>query len=115
MTPIRGDVWLINFDPAVGAEITKARPAVEVGNPNLGDFLLRIVVPLTSSGRIDGKPWAVPIKATQQNRLNGDTTADASQVKSVSIERFVHRIGLLTPKQMDLIVAAIALCVDYTP
>ena len=32
-TPKRGDVWTVNFDPTIGAEIGKARPAVVIGVP----------------------------------------------------------------------------------
>jgi len=113
--PSRGEIWLINFDPTVGAEIKKERPAVVVSADHIGALPLRIVVPLTSSPVAAGKPWMVPIKATPQNHLDRDTAADAFQVKSVSVSRFVHLIGRLTPKQMNDITAAIALSIDYTP
>jgi len=46
-TPTRGEVWLVQFDPKVGEEIGKMRPAVVVNDPNIGALPLRIVVPLT--------------------------------------------------------------------
>jgi mRNA interferase MazF len=113
--PARGEIWLINFNPSIGAEIMKERPAVVVSADHIGALPLRIVVPLTSSAVASGKPWMVPIRATPQNQLDRDTVADAFQVKSVSVKRFVHLIGKLTPKQMDDIAAAIALSIDYTP
>ena len=46
-TPKRGEVWLIDFDPTVGAEIRKVRPAVVLTVPGVGRLPLQIVVPLT--------------------------------------------------------------------
>ena len=50
----RGEVWWVEFDPSVGSEITKTRPAVIVSNDSANRNLARVVVvPMTSStGRI---------------------------------------------------------------
>jgi mRNA interferase MazF len=113
--PTRGEVWWVNFDPSVGAEIVKKRPAVVISADTVGALPLRIVVPLTGSTRSAGESWMVEIKATRRNGLTKDSVADAFQVKSVSIDRFDTRAGTLTAQQMDDIAAAIALCIDYNP
>ena len=111
-TPRRGDVWLVNFDPTVGAEIRKVRPAVVVSAAGVGRLPLQIVVPLT-----DWKPhyanasWFVPVPASAANGLSKDSGADAFQVKSLSEKRFVKRLGEATSQQLDNIAAAVALCV----
>lgn len=47
---LRGEVWWIEFDPAVGSEIRKTRPSVIVSNNSANRNLSRvIVVPLTSN------------------------------------------------------------------
>jgi hypothetical protein len=46
-TPKRGEIWLVDFDPAVGAEIRKIRPAVVINVDNIGRLPLRMVVPVT--------------------------------------------------------------------
>ncbi|MEX0612553.1 MAG: type II toxin-antitoxin system PemK/MazF family toxin, partial [Pirellulales bacterium] len=56
-------------------------------------------------------PWFVPIPASATTGLMKDSGADAFQVKSVSENRFVQRIGSITSDQLDEIAAAIALCV----
>src|SRR5450755_2519656 len=89
--PKRGDIWQINFDPTVGAEIRKVRPAVVVTVPGVGRLPLQIVVPLT-----DWKPqyanasWFVFVPSSAANGLSKDSGADAFQVKSVSENRFVR-------------------------
>jgi mRNA interferase MazF len=46
----RGDVWWVEFDPALGSEIKKTRPAILVSNDSANRHLTRvIVVPLTSN------------------------------------------------------------------
>ncbi len=47
VSPRRGEVWMVRFDPSVGAEIQKLRPAVVVNVPEVGRLPLRIVVPIT--------------------------------------------------------------------
>jgi mRNA-degrading endonuclease toxin of MazEF toxin-antitoxin module len=45
--PKRGEVWLVQFNPSVGAEIQKVRPAVVLSVDGVGLLPLRIVVPVT--------------------------------------------------------------------
>jgi len=42
----KGEIWLINLDPIIGAEIKKSRPAVIVNEDAIGILPLRIIVPL---------------------------------------------------------------------
>ena len=47
-SPNRGEIWLVRFDPSIGDEINKSRPAVVVSSQALTKLLLRIVVPITA-------------------------------------------------------------------
>jgi mRNA interferase MazF len=110
--PQRGDIWTVQFDPSVGAEIRKLRPAVVASVDSIGRLPLRIVVPLTDwQSSFAGFPWFVLIPASQSSGLNKDSGADAFQVKSVSENRLLRQIGKVTDDQMEEIASAIALCV----
>lgn len=108
----RGEVWLIDFDPTLGADIRKIRPAVIVSQDSIGRLPLRIVVPITDwKTSYDHYPWFVKIAASTINGLSKDSGADAFQIKSLAEQRFVRKLGELTPDEMDAIANAIALCV----
>lgn len=111
-TPKRGEIWLVNFDPAVGSEIQKTRPAVVVSMDGTGRLPLRVVVPLT-----DWKPayanysWFVLVPASPRTGLSKDSGADAFQVKSLSENRFVHDLGTLNNDELDNVATAVAVVV----
>jgi len=114
--PQRGEVWLVRFDPSEGDEIQKERPAVVVNVPEVGRMNLRIVVPITNwrDGFVK-YPWMVKVDPNNDNGLSKPSSADAFQVKSVAITRFLARLGTLNSTTMNSIIAAIVLCVGYTP
>src|SRR5688572_3081893 len=88
--PKRGDVWLIDFDPAVGAEIQKVRPAVVISMDTVGRLPLRLVVPLTDwKSHYASCPWFVAIPASATNGLIKDSGADTFQTKSLALSRFL--------------------------
>ena len=45
----QSEIWLINLDPTIGAEIKKTRPAIVVNDNSLGKLPLKIIVPLLTS------------------------------------------------------------------
>lgn len=85
----------MNFDPSVGGEIQKRRPAVIVSNNAANNFLNRIqVVPLTPSV---GRVFPSEALVTVNGRLG---KAMADQLTTVSKERVGDRIGSLSPDDM---------------
>jgi len=110
--PARGEIWNIRFDPSQGAEIKKLRPAVVINENSIGRLPLRIVVPITEwSPNYERFPWFVYLSVTASNGLIKESGADAFQVKSVSVERFVTLRGVLLDSQLDEIASAISICV----
>lgn len=108
MTPSRGEVWLVNLDPAVGDEIRKVRPAVVVGRDALGILSLRIVVPITGwQDRFADYEWLVRIPPGPGNGLDKVSAADTLQVRSISSRRFVRRLGRATGDEMARIAASL--------
>jgi mRNA interferase MazF len=104
----RGEVWLVNLSPTVGAEITKARPAVIVNDDAVGILPLKVVVPITEwKVRYAGVPWMVHLPAGLGNGLSKQSAADTFQVRSVSAQRLVRRLGALAPEELQRIGTAL--------
>ena len=98
----QGEIWLINLDPTIRAEIKKTRPAIIVNDDALGKLPLKIIVPVTDwKDRYEIAPWMVMISPNQTNGLTKDSAADCFQVRSVSQERFVRKIGKVSEGVMD--------------
>jgi len=110
--PNRGEIWLVDFDPAVGAEIRKARPAPVINLNSIGRLPLRLVVPITDWKSHHAQfPWFVLISADPVNGLSKNSGADVFQTKSVSLDRFVKMLGTISTTELDEVASAIALCV----
>lgn len=106
----RGEIWRINLDPTVGAEIRKTRPAVIVSVDEVGVLPLRVIVPLTEwKDRYAAAPWMVRVDPDERNGLDKVSCADTFQVRSVSVSRFVQKVGEVSPEVMSSIEQSLAI------
>lgn len=110
---LRGEIWLINLDPTIGAEIRKTRPAAIVSSDAVGILPLKVVVPLTDwKEHYSIAPWMVRVNPAPSNGLDKPSAADAFQVRSISKGRFVRRIGILPETTLGAIATALALVLE---
>lgn len=109
----RSEIWLINLDPTISAEIKKTRPALIVNSDAIGILPLKVIVPLTDwKEHYAVASWMVKVDPTRQNGLEKSSAADAFQVRSVSQERFVRRLGSLDNKALAAIANALKLVLE---
>ena len=110
--PVLGEVWRVNFDPTQGSEMRKVRPAVVINNDRVGRLPLKLVVPITEWSAVYTRyPWMIRLEAEATNGLSKTSGADTFQIRSVSLSRFVGKMGTLPDVQLDAIADAVALCV----
>jgi len=114
VSPCRGEVWRVKFDPTKGNEIAKSRPAIVVSSDAVGKLAIKIVIPVTTwKDNFASNIWMVRLEPDESNGLNNVSTADALQIRSVSLERFVEKLGQVSSEVLDDITAAIAIVVEY--
>ena len=112
--PRRGEVWDVDFDPTIGAEIQKQRPAVVISIDSVGRLPIKLVAPFTGwQPKFSRNIWLVNVKPNKINGLKKESAVDTLQIKSVDTQRFVKKRGRLTSTLMDEIGAAIAAIIDY--
>ena len=112
----RGEIWIINLSPTLGAEMQKTRPAVIVNDDEVGILPLKVIVPITDwKDRYAQAPWMVRLEPTSENGLSKTSTADAFQVRSVSEQRFVSRLGNLSPDNMETVGNALERVLQLLP
>ncbi len=91
-----GEIWLIDLEPTIGAEIRKTRPAIIVSSNAIGILPLKIIVPITDwKPQYANIPWMIQLLPNEQNHLRKPSAADTFQVRSVAQERFVKQVGML--------------------
>ncbi|MFM9962048.1 MAG: type II toxin-antitoxin system PemK/MazF family toxin [Planctomycetaceae bacterium] len=98
----RGEVWWVDFEPAIGSEVRKQRPAVIVSNDVANAHLDRVqVVPLTmTTGKVYSSEALVFFRGKRQKAI-------ADQIMTADKSRFDNRIGRLSAADMELVEKAI--------
>ena len=110
----RGEIWQVNLDPTVGAEIYKTRPVVVVSSDAVGVLPIKLVAPLTEwRDYLTQNVWHVKVAPDNMNGLTKTSAVDTLQLRGVDTLRFVHKIGNVSPEVVRSIVIAIAAVIEY--
>jgi len=110
----RGEIWRVNFDPTIGAEIKKIRPAVVISSDSIGKLPIKIIAPITGyDSKYDNSIWHIKIEHDSKNNLTKTSSIDALQIRGVDVQRFIQpKLGDVTKDQLEEITAAIAAVIE---
>ena len=112
--PKRGEIWLVNFDPTVGAEIKKVRPSVVISSDSVGKLPIKLIAPITDwKTYFSSNFWHVKIEPNSINRLNKDSAIDTLQLRGVDLQRFIRKLGSISEITMLEIIASIATVIEF--
>jgi mRNA interferase MazF len=105
--PLRGEIYLVNFDPTLGAELKKTRPALILQNDTSNQFSpITIVAGISSQFERVLYPTEVAIEAPEGG-LERDSVVLLNQIRSIDRQRLVKKLGTLTIETMEKIDRAI--------
>ena len=111
-----GEIYWVNLDPTVGDEIRKKRPVMILNGGHDKHLKLAIVVPVTAwSPYWDENPFFVTLEPNSKNGLSKKSSVDCFQVRAISHNRFVEKIGSISKDKTNLIKKSIALILDIEP
>lgn len=113
--PKRGEVYLVNFDPTVGAEIRKTRPALILQNDIANRHSpITIVAAITSQFEEPLYPTEVFL-AAGEGGMKVDSVALLNQIRSVDKKRLVKALGSLRPATMRRVDRALNVSLGLVP
>jgi mRNA interferase MazF len=108
--PVRGEVWLVNWNPARGSEQAGKRPALVIQN-DIGNEKASTTIVAAISGSVKLYPMNVKIDPPEGG-LERSSIVKTSQILTVSKERLEKRLGQISAKKMEEINRAIKLSLD---
>ena len=112
--PRRGDIYIVNFDPTIGAEIKKTRPAVVISSDAVGRLPIKLVAPVTDwKDYFVSNIWQVRIDPDPSKGFSKTSAVDVLQLRGMDRQRFIKKIGQVTPTILEEIVLAVAAVVEY--
>ena len=106
--PVRGEVYLCQFDPARGSEQAGTRPAVIVERTAFSSVAAKrhvLVAAFTTTPKCERLPFCVRLEAGKENGLKTTSYLNTSHIHAFSKDRLLKKMGKLTSgeiAEMDL-------------
>lgn len=116
MVPRRGEIYLVAFNPTIGHEIQKTRPAVVIQNDVSNQYSpITIVAAISSQFRDPPHPREVPIPTGRKTGLSKPSAVILNQLRSIDRVRLRRRLGVLDADTMRRVDQAIKISLGLIP
>jgi mRNA interferase MazF len=111
-----GEIYWVNLDPAIGDEIKKKRPVVVLNGGHEKHLRFTIVVPITAwNANWENNPFFVSLNPDSKNGLQKRSAVDCYQIRAISHDRFMDKIGEISRDEIDLVKTSVSLILDIDP
>ena len=104
--PKRGEIYYVNFDPTVGIEIKKTRPALIIQNDVGNTYSQATIVAAITSTSKEVSPYEVFLKSGEGG-LQKDSIVLLNQIRTIDKRRLGRRLGMVSPESIKRIDKAI--------
>ncbi len=118
--PKQGEIWGVTLDPIAGSEQGGnppggARRVLVVSAARKGCPSVRVCVPLTTFQTPHAQlRWMALLAPAASNSLKSPSSADASQIRALDVQRFVGRWGKVSQEDLNAVFAALDACLGRT-
>ena len=91
---LQGEIWLVDFEPKIGSEIAKLRPAVVINSDYGKNYDIKVLLPITTyQDKVKDIPFFYKLENYEELGLDNVSAVNCFQIKSFSSERFKRRLG----------------------
>ncbi len=104
--PQRGEVYYVNFDPTIGVEIKKTRPALIIQNDVGNAYSQATIVAAITSTQREVSPYEVFLKSGEGG-LPKDSIVLLNQVRTIDKKRLGKRLGTISSESIKRVDKAI--------
>jgi mRNA interferase MazF len=108
----RGEIWRVRFDPIVGSELGKTRPALVLQN-DLGNRFASTTIVAAITGRIKDLPTLVDVTPSKLNGLRRPCAVNLSHIRTVSQSRLIAQIGHIEDSYLPQIEKALLISCGF--
>jgi mRNA interferase MazF len=113
--PKRGEIWLVNFDPTIGTEIKKIRPAIVLSSDAV-KLPIKLAAPITDwKDYFARNLWHIKLDPDAINNLTKASAVDVLQLRGMDTQRFIRKLGNHPTEKMAEITTAIATVIEFEP
>ncbi len=99
MIPKRGELWLVNFNPARGSEQAGIRPALIIQN-DVGNRVGPTTIVAAITGSLQTYPICINLEPNKGNGLRTSSSIKLNQILTISRDRLIKRLGRITSEQL---------------